>query len=365
MIDRVPSGLFKTRLHAPRLKLEPLPARPHPLLPPGSSCWILSDGKIGDEVQCLGIAEALGVSPVFRRIAPRPAYAFAMPYGPIDPREAPGQPGSPLAPPFPDLAIAAGRRTVPYLRALKRLSKGKTFAIFVKDPYWSRRKMDMIVVPEHDGLSGSNVFSTPTPANRLHGWRLAAVREKPDPSIACLAGPRIALILGGDSQHHRFEDKDIRALAEIAALVLQQGKALMVTPSRRTPPALIDSLTKSLAELPSASQKNVFFWSGEGRNPYVSILAHADAIIVTGDSVNMVGEAVATGAPVHVYEPSGGHAKISAYLARLESLGAIRPWRGALEEWRYPPLNATPEIAEEIARRYRAFCDPTKTSSAR
>lgn len=323
-------------------------------MPPGSSCWILSDGKIGDEVQCLGIAEALGLSPEFRRIAPRPAYAFAMPYGPIDPREAPERPGSPLAPPFPDIAVAAGRRTVPYLRALRRLSKGKTFAVFVKDPYWSRRKMNLIVAPEHDGLSGSNVFSTATPANRLHAWRLAAARATPDPRIASLPHPRVALILGGDSQHHRFEDKDIRALAEIAALVLRQGKALMVTPSRRTPPALIDSLARTLAAFP-AVQQNVLFWDGEGRNPYLSILAHADAIIVTGDSVNMVGEAVATGAPVHVYEPSGGHAKISAYLARLESLGAIRPWRGALEEWRYPPLNATPVIAEEIARRYLAF----------
>lgn len=325
------------------------------LLPAGASCWIFSDGKIGDEVQCLGIAEALGLAPELRRIAPRPAYAWVMPYGPIDPREAPGRPGSPLTPPFPDLAIAAGRRTVPYLRALKRLSRGKTFAVFIKDPYWSRGKINLIVAPEHDGLSGSNVFSTATPANRLHAWRLAAAREKPDLSIASLPSPRVALILGGDSQHHRFDDKDIQALTEIAALVLRQGKALMVTPSRRTPPALIDSLARTLAELPADLQKNAFFWSGEGSNPYVSILAHAAAIIVTGDSVNMVGEAVATGAPVHVYEPAGGHAKISAYLARLESLGAIRRWRGALEEWRYPPLNATQEIAEEIARRYLAF----------
>jgi mitochondrial fission protein ELM1 len=354
MLNRVPSRIIQDAPRAPRFKLDSQINTPSRLLPPGSSCWILSDGKIGDEVQCLGIAEALGLSPEFRRIAPRPAYAFAMPYGPIDPREAPERPGSPLAPPFPDIAVAAGRRTVPYLRALRRLSKGKTFAVFVKDPYWSRRKMNLIVAPEHDGLSGSNVFSTATPANRLHAWRLTAARAMPDPRIASLPHPRVALILGGDSQHHRFEDKDIRALAEIAALVLRQGKALMVTPSRRTPPALIDSLARTLAAFP-AVQQNVLFWDGEGRNPYLSILAHADAIIVTCDSVNMVGEAGATGAPVHVYEPSGGHAKISAYLARLESLGAIRPWRGALEEWRYPPLNATPVIAEEIARRYLAF----------
>lgn len=324
-------------------------------MPPSSSCWIFSDGKVGDEVQCLGIAEALGLLAEIRRVAPRPAYAWAMPYGPIDPREAAGKPGSPLAPPFPDLAIAAGRRTVPYLRAVKRLSKGATFTAFIKDPYWSRRKMDLIVVPEHDRLAGKNVFATITPANRLHTWRLAAAWAAPDPQIATLPHPRVALILGGPSQHHRFENRDIGALKEIVAFVAQQGHALMVTPSRRTPAPLIEALAKTLAELPPDLQGNILLWSGKGPNPYVSILAHADAIIVTGDSVNMVGEAVATGAPVHVYEPSGGHLKITAYLARLEALGAIRPWRGSLEDWRYPPLNATPLIAEEIARRYSVF----------
>ena len=61
-----------------------------------------------------------------------------MPFGPIDPREGPRVEAGPLAPPYPDLAIAAGRRTVPYLRALKRLSKGTTFTVFLKDPYGSR-----------------------------------------------------------------------------------------------------------------------------------------------------------------------------------------------------------------------------------
>lgn len=354
------ADISRTAACFPRLDLSQETAPTEPLLPKGARCWILTDGKIGDEVQCLGIAEALGVAAEIRHVTPRRCYAWAMPYGPIDPREAPQQPGSPLAPrdpdlAFPDLAIAAGRRAVPYLRALKRLAKGATFTIFVKDPYCSRHKMDLIVVPEHDRLRGKHILATLTPANRLHAWRLAAARNPPNPLIGPLPRPRVALILGGTSQHHRFEAEDVEALAAIAVLVAKVGNGLMVTPSRRTPPALRDAVAKALAELPEELAKNIFFWTGEGPNPYVAILAHADAIIVTGDSVNMVGEAVATGAPVHVYEPSGRHRKITAYLARLEALGAIRRWRGALEDWSYPPINATPAIAQEIARRYLAF----------
>jgi mitochondrial fission protein ELM1 len=290
-----------------------------------------------------------------RYVAPRANYAWAMPYGPIDPHEASGQKDSPLAPPFPDLAIAAGRRAVPYLRALKQLSKGATFTVFIKDPYWSRRKMDLIVVPEHDRLAGKNIFAALTPANQLHAWRLAAAWRTPDPRIADLPRPRVAFILGGASQHHHFARKDIDAVVAIARSIAQSGKGLMVSPSRRTPPELRTALEAAFAGLPQNLAKNIFVWNGQDPNPYIAILANADAIIVTGDSVNMVGESVATGAPVHVYEPSGGHQKITAYLGALEALGAIRRWRGVLEDWRYMPINATPAIAQEIARRFRAF----------
>jgi uncharacterized protein len=322
------------------------------LLPQPTRCWILTDGKIGDEVQCRGLAEALGVIPVIRHVAPRRLYAWAMPFGPIDPRESPHAAGSPLAPPYPDLAIAAGRRTVPYLRAVKRLSNGATFTVFLKDPYCGRSFADLIVVPEHDRLRGDNVMAALTPANRLSAERLAAARMKPDARIDRLPRPRVALLIGGPSTHHRYGAKETAELAAIAEQAVRGRRGLMVTPSRRTPKTVADCIR---ANVPAEA----FVWDGTGANPYLAILAHADAIVVTGDSVNMVGEAVATGKPVYVYEPSGGHRKISAYLDRLESLGAVRRWRGEFENWSYAPINATPIIAAEIARRYRRSRSPS------
>ncbi len=317
-----------------------------PLLPQATRCWILTDGKIGDEVQCRGLAEALHIKAELRRVAPRGIYAWAMPFGPSDPREGPQTQGSPLAPPYPDLAIAAGRRTVPYLRAVKRLSKGATFTVFLKDPYCSRKFFDFIVVPEHDRLRGDNVMTTLTPANRLSAEAFAAARRMPKARIARLPRPRVALLLGGPSTHHRYGAKEAADLAAIGGQMVREGMGLMVTPSRRTPLSVLKAIR-------DAVPKNAFVWDGAGANPYLTILAHADAIIVTGDSVNMVGEAAATGKPVYVYEPAGGHRKITAYLDRLEALGAVRRWRGKLEDWSYAPINATPIIAAEIARRYR------------
>jgi hypothetical protein len=59
------------------------------------TAWVLTDGKAGDEVQCLGVTDALGLTPDIRRVAPRPAFAWAMPWGPIDPRDAPAREGRP------------------------------------------------------------------------------------------------------------------------------------------------------------------------------------------------------------------------------------------------------------------------------
>jgi mitochondrial fission protein ELM1 len=157
------------------------------------------------------------------------------------------------------------------------------------------------------------------------------------------------MVLGGNSANHRFLAHDAEALASIAGELLRTGKGLMITPSRRTPPLVVAALHRAIGERP------VFFADGTGANPYVNILANADAIIVTGDSVNMVGEAVATGVPVHIYEPSGGHPKMSRFLDRLVDEGAIRRWSGQLQTFSYEPIDATPLIAAEISRRYLAF----------
>ena len=315
-------------------------------VPPETRAWVLTDGKIGDETQCFGIADALGLVPERRVVAPRAAFALFMPFGPIDPRDGPHRAGSPLAPPYPDIAIAAGRRTVAYLRRLKQVSR-RTFTVFVKDPYVGSGAADVIWVPQHDRLRAGNVIATVTPAHRVRSSVLDKARADPDGRLTHLPRPHVALLLGGPSVHHRFSPVDEANLVALAGKLAAEGNGLMVTPSRRTPARLVAAMQRALAAHPTA-----FVWAGEGANPYLQILAAADAIIVTGDSVNMVAESIATGVPVHVYEPTGGHPKITAYLDRLMTAGAVRRWTGTLQSWSYVPIDATPFIADEIARRY-------------
>lgn len=318
-------------------------------VPPGTTAWVLAPGKVGHEVHCLGIARELGLDLLMKDVRPRALFAALAPYGPIDPRDSAHRPGSLLAPPFPDIIFATGRVTVPYLRHLRRASGGRSFTIFLQDPRTGPGTADFLWAPEHDRLRGENVLVTLTSPHPLRPDVLAAARRTPDPRLAHLPHPRVALVLGGPSGHHRFEAKDVDALMRIAADLAAAGCGVMVTPSRRTPAALTTALAKALEGKPA------FVWDGTGSNPYAAMIALADSIVVTGDSVNMVGEALASGVPVQVYEPSGGHRKITGFIDKLVAAGHVRRWAGGLERWDNPPVDATSVIAGEIARRYNAF----------
>jgi uncharacterized protein len=306
--------------------------------------WVVTDGKAGDELQCLAVAEALGLNAEIGRIAPRAPFSWLAPYGPIDFRDRPSRAGSPIAPPFPDLLIGSGRRAVPYVRKVKRASEGRTYTVFLKDPVTGSATADLIWVPEHDKLRGPNVVTTLTPPHRVSPERLAAARANPDLRLTPLPRPRAAVLAGGPSRHHQFHAEDAaRFLAGLTRLAAT-GVGLMATASRRTPPALRDGLASLVA------RHGGFLWDGSGENPYVALLALADAIVVTADSYNMVGEAAATGAPILVFEPSGGHPKLKAFIEGLERHGAVKPFEERLEAFSYQPLDSTPTIAEAVRK---------------
>ncbi|KQP59097.1 nucleoside-diphosphate sugar epimerase [Methylobacterium sp. Leaf108] len=308
--------------------------------------WVITDGKAGDETQCLGLVETLGLRADVRRISGRAPFSWLAPWGPVDPRHAPGRSGGALAGPLPDLLLASGRQAVPYLRAIRRASAGRTFTAFLKDPRTGPASADFIWVPDYDDLRGANVLTTPTPPHRVTPARLAAARAAPDPRLAALPRPRVAVLVGGDSRHLRFSAADTaRLLAELSALS-EAGASLMLTVSRRTPPAL----RAALAAL--AKDRPAFFWDGSGENPYVPMLALAEAVVVTSDSANMVGEAVSTGVAVLLFELPGTYVRHRRFFAGLQAAGALAPFTGQLDMLHYAPIDATPEIARRLADAY-------------
>ena len=99
-----------------------------------------------------------------------------------------------------------------------------------------------------------------------------------------------------------------------------------------------------------------YFWDGQGYNPYGDFLAHSDYLVVTADSVNMVGEAAVTGRPVYVFFPEGGGRRIDYFHNKMCEEGITRPLPEhfeQLESWDYVPRYAADIIASEILARWQ------------
>jgi mitochondrial fission protein ELM1 len=316
---------------------------PRPLA--GLKAWLITDDKAGMKVQAQGVAQALGADWELKQVAPQGFWRFAAPYGPPDPRDGIGKL---LAPPWPDIAIATGRLSIPYIRALRKRAGVATFTVILQDPKTNARAADLIWVPEHDRRRGPNVITTLTAPHGFAPDRIAALRRDIPRQIAALPGPRVALILGGKNAVYKFTEADDDRLEASIASIARLGASFMITPSRRSHQRLVRAVLRATEGAPR------FFWDGTGDNPYPAFLAHADLFVVTGDSVNMTGEPLVTGRPVYVFEPSGGSAKFRRFHEALRRYGATRPLPAevkSLDGWTYQPLDSAAEIAAAIEQR--------------
>jgi hypothetical protein len=310
------------------------------------TCWVVTDGKAGMEVQCRGLAEALGCTPVVKRVMTRGPWRWLPPRLWFNALASQKPRGDVLAPPWPDLMIATGRQTVALSIAVKRASGGHTFTVQIQDPKVDPARFDLVIVPAHDRLRGDNVLVTVGSIHRVTRARLDQEAARFRDRLARLPRPLVAVLIGGSNGHYTLDPPAARRLGEQLAGLGAQGYGLAVTPSRRTGAENIAALRAALGGVAAE------VWDFTGDNPYFGYLGLADAIVATSDSVNMVSEALATGKPVHVVELDGRRTgKFAAFHRQLRAAGLTRPFAGRIESWSYEAPDDTARAAQEIVRR--------------
>lgn len=332
--------------------------------------WVITENNLaGTENQCLGIAQALKIAPVIKRIGLRQPWKTLSPW--MGHECARAFTGDSLMSPWPDIVIAGGRKAVAAARYIKKKNP-KTFTVFVQNPRISPRHFDIVAAPAHDGLRGENILTTQATPNMITPALLSSAREKFAPLLEPLPGPRVAVLIGGNSRAHRLTPATMDRLTSQLKDLAAEGYSLMVTASRRTPPECREMLDKTfpspgLTPLghplpqgegskragPSATGGNYFVWDGTGDNPYHGFLAWADYIIVTADSASMLSEAATTGKPVYMAALEGGSARFDQFHSALFNKGIIRKFEGKLESYGYTPLNDAAMVASEIRKRWK------------
>ncbi len=300
---------------------------------------ILSENLMGLRSQALGLTEAAGLNAEFRPLTPAPPWSwFPARFWP--------RPLSVVAEalpsPLPDLIFGCGGMAGAILAALR--DPGHR-VVQIQNPRMDIRRFDLIVANEHDELTGPNVIVTRTALHRVTPTRLAEEADRWGERFAHLPRPLVSVLLGGNNGRYRLDLAVAGRLAADLAKLVKAGAGVMVTPSRRTDPAVTALIAEALKPLGG------WVWDFTGDNPYFAMLSLADLILVTQDSVSMISEAAATTAPVMFVPLPGRSRRQGLFIKTMQGTGRVRPFEGQFTQWPVTPLDDTPLAAHEMRRR--------------
>ena len=310
-------------------------------------CWVLTTGEVGMRHQALGLVERLGLDYEEKTVGLRAPWRWLPPHRApgalmgLDPYQ------DQVEPPWPDLVVTCGRRSAALSIAIRRAAKGKTRTVHIQNPKTRPDAFDLIIAMSHDGLQGDNVMAIDTALHSITQDALDEARKTWTDRFSALPRPLVGLILGGVTRGGDFTPERVNTLAmTLEEANAASGLGLVVSPSRRTDPSVIQFLQDRCSEWPWA-----WIWDGKGDNPYLGMLATCDRLVVSGDSVSMVSEALSTGKPVAVARLGSETRRQTQFLDGLRDRGAICDPDAAFFNGAGTPhaaIDATPKAAERV-----------------
>ena len=257
---------------------------------PATKCadvWVLLGPHRGDNHQVMALAEGLGVP--FRPIQMRyhwyahlPAVLRSVTISQLQP-EARAE----IAPPWPSLVIGIGQRSAPVARYIKQASGGRATIVRLGDPMVSPDLFDLVITTTQYAVrDAENVVRLPVTITNPPLSPDAAEERW----LESFPRPRRLIALGGATSLWQLKSSTIAAVAEtLLGKADREGGSVIAATSPRTSCRLAAAARAELGSLAVV----------DGDFPrYNALLSAADEIHVTGDSVSMLSEAVASGKPV-------------------------------------------------------------------
>ena len=247
--------------------------------------WVLLGHRTGDNNQLLALAEALKMPFETRTLRFNPL-RILHPWLGASLASLDRMSRRQIEPPWPDLVIGIGWRSVAVARWIKRASGGKARLVRLGNPRAEPSLFDLIITtPQYPVSNGHNILRLPLGMSRF--------RNPPPPTEAeqayldGLPRPHRLMAVGGPAKYWTLGTEGVISAAR--RLAAKDGTLIAAT-SPRTPPEIIAALqTAEGCELVAGGQPR-----------FSVLLADADEIHVTGDSVAMLSEAVLSSKPVGI-----------------------------------------------------------------
>lgn len=312
--------------------------------------WSVSDARLGNRRQAEALAEA-----VAHRLGARHEHFTLHPQGPwreLAPRWLPWA-AQRFDPAFtcellaarPRLVIGCGRQAALATRIARRLLGDATRVVQILDPRLRRNAWDLLVVPQHDRHRDAATLTCVGSLHPVDDTWLDAARAAM-PAIGLLPAPRVGLLLGGPTRHSAWGEAELHAWLQRARELAGTTGSVMAIAAPRTPPALRAALAAQRGNLSLC-------WCGpdDGDNPYPAVLAVADTLIASPDSVNQLSEAAATRAALLLPGQPAAHGRLARFHAALRDAGRVEPLHSPPAPGPRTPLRDTDRIADAVIAR--------------
>jgi mitochondrial fission protein ELM1 len=314
--------------------------------------WALLGHRKGDNNQVLALLEALGLpfetrSLSYNRLRKVPKRILGHQLVSVVPSAREW-----IQPPWPDLVIGVGHRSVPVARHIRHATGGRAKLVQLGNPRIHPRNFDLVITMPQYGLAESeNLVRLPLAMGSPQS--IVAATPEEVGFLEALPRPHRLMVVGGPNKHWWVSPEG----ATLAARTLiercdRDGGTLIVVGSPRTEPEVLDAVELVLA----GSRHRIV----RGRMPRYACLMHdADEIHVTADSVSMLSEAVYTGKPVGMI-PIQQKNRVERHYA-MTDLGLRKPPIPDLRAvWK--SLNSAKLVGTTDAPRAGIFHDPTQTA---
>lgn len=263
--------------------------------------WVFSDSIIGHEIQSRALTTEIAQTfSVYRCALRQPWLSFAPRIMPSFGKNIIWSTSQPDIKQPPDAIVSCGRRMAAVGKYHKRLTQRPH--IHILNPTDNADKYDVIVCPQHDQLQGANVLQIQGSLHPINAQMLQQYKKTSNDK-------RLGLLLGSPDAGF-FQN-----LTHLASQINNEypDYVLSVCASRRT-------AGKYHAHIRQSFKAAKICWLNEtdGENPYLSLLANSDVLMVTADSINMLAEACATDKTVIALAVDAVSAKHQRFVASLQ-----------------------------------------------
>jgi mitochondrial fission protein ELM1 len=263
--------------------------------------WVVLTHAVGDNDQCLALAEALGRRTVRTISLDWPESCAAFDRAQIKEllqENAQGRmwrASMGLHAPWPRMVICCGRRGDSLAFWIRQQSEGITKVVAIGRARAALANYDLVVAPPQYLLpERANVVRLPISMARA---RTGTCAEAPA-ELAKAPKPWFTLLLGGPVKQFIASEPALKQVALLAQLAADRyGGSVIVSTSRRTPPWMLAAAESEL------TVPTIYRWSARNvGNPYATLLQRSAAVFVTADSMSMIRDACHCGAPTYLIE---------------------------------------------------------------